>query len=316
MKDALRKLVAAAHSPGRAAARLLAALGVGRRDHRDAAEEAFRRYGRLARRQGFRRLYVLFSCDCDTPEDAAAAAHLDMWLRERAVPMSYAVPGAQLEADAEVYRRIAAAGAEFISHGARAHTERYAGGYRSTTFYDTLSLAEVVDDIERGHQICASVLGEAPSGFRTPHFGAVQQTERQALVYDTLRRLGCRYSSSALPQVGLRYGPLLCLNGLFEVPLSGSYLHPYTVLDSWNYVESPERLVLRSEYATLLMQTVDRLLALGVPGVLNYYVDPLHVYRSDAFYRAVQYVLERGVPMIRFRDLWEITAATTAGKDD
>ncbi len=47
-------------------------------------------YSDLARVQGFDRLYLLLSFDCDRHEDADVAEMVDGWLAERGIPRTYA----------------------------------------------------------------------------------------------------------------------------------------------------------------------------------------------------------------------------------
>ena len=177
------------------------------------------------------------------------------------------------------------------------------GRYWSTTFYAKMSPEEVVEDIKRGHDIFCQVFGKAPVGFRAPHLGTYQSEEQRALIYDTLKELGYRYSTSTIPKFGLDHGPVVDVGDLYEIPLSGSYAGPFTILDSWSNIQSPEKPVVKSEYASLFIQTVDRLLDLSIPGVLNYYVDPAHVVNSEAFYQAVEYLIKRDVQTIEFETL-------------
>jgi hypothetical protein len=267
--------------------------------------ELFLKYGSLARAQGLNQLYVLLSFDCDTSEDIAAAEYLDSWLRPRDIKATYAVPGAQLQEGADIFRKLAEMGSDFINHGARPHAEWRDGRYWSITFYHEMSPQEVVEDITNGHEIFCRILQRTPVGFRAPHFGLFQAPEQRELIYSTLRNLGYRYSTSTLPELGLNHGPMVDMGELWEIPLSGSYASPFEILDSWSYVESPYNPTVKPEYVSYFMQTVEQLLVLGVSGVLNYYVDPSHVYKAEAFYRAIEYLLEKKVQTIKFGWLLE-----------
>jgi peptidoglycan/xylan/chitin deacetylase (PgdA/CDA1 family) len=269
-------------------------------------EMIFREYGRLAQQQGLNRLYVVLSFDCDTPEDIPAAETLHAWLSQRGVKATYAVPGAQLLQGADTYRRLIEAGAEFINHGARPHAEWREGRYWSMTFYNEMTVEEVVEDIQKGHEICRRVLGYFPVGFRAPPFGYYQSPEQREVLYSALGELGYVYSTSTLPAYGLKYGPVVRENGIMEISLSGSYVEPFTILDSWNNIVSPHEPVVQTLYADLFIQTVDKFLELGAPGVLNYYVDPAHVCQGSVFHQAVEHLLDRGVETLYFGDLLRI----------
>ncbi len=266
----------------------------------------FLEYGRLARLRGFDRLYVALSFDCDTPEDIPAAERVHIWLNKQGLRATYAVPGAQLLEGAQTYRRILAMGADFINHGARPHAEWRDGRYWSITFYNELTTEEVIEDIKKGHEICQQVLGRSPVGFRAPHFGYFQSPEQREVMYSVLKDLGYQYSTSTLPEYGLHYGPVVQEKEIDEIPLSGSYLDPFTILDSWNYITSPYEPFLKDDYTNLFIQVIDKMRELGVTGVLNYYVDPAHVVRGKAFYRAMDYLIQNNIQSVHFSQLLEI----------
>jgi hypothetical protein len=267
------------------------------------------RYGRRARAAGFDRLYLVLSFDCDTPEDAEAAARVHAWLRARGIKATYAVPGAQLEQHAATYRRIADEGGRFINHGALPHAEWRGTRYWSVTFYHEMPDGEVVEDITRGHEIVTRTIGTAPSGFRAPHFGLYQKPRQLRVMHGALRALGYRYSTSTLPAFGIARGPVSRINGIVEVPVSGSWDSPLLVLDSWGRIMSPERPEIRDDYADAFIETVDRLTDAGVVGVLNYYVDPAHVHRREPFYRAIAHAIDRGLVAVDYDDLLDQVSA-------
>lgn len=267
------------------------------------ADRLFLNYSDLAQRQGFDRLNILLSFDCDTPDDIKAAEHVSGWLAQRNIQAAFAVPGVLLEQGVDVYRRIAGNGGDFINHGARPHTEWREGRYWSVNSYHTSTRQEIEDDIHAGHEIALRVLGRAPVGFRAPHFGNFQKPEQRVIIYETLRSLGYAYSSSTLPELGFQHGPALDAGGLWEFPLSGTIAAPYSAFDSWSYVVSPYQPVVREEYGDLFIRTLTRLLELEVCGVLNYYVDPAHVRQAGAFYRALEYAQEQEVTFLNFDDM-------------
>lgn len=298
----LRRLINACTSPLDTCRKL-----VGRVRKNSAAEPPhvglWRQYDQLARAQGLDRLYLLLSFDCDTPEDIAAAAELDHWLAGLGLRRTYAVPGEQLIQGAETYRRLAESGADFINHGQRPHTEFRDGCYRSVTFYNEMTPEEVAQDIRLGHQTCLEVLGRPPRGFRAPHFGYYQKPDQREVLYHELRNLGYEFSSSTVPQLAFQQGPLIDVGELFEIPLSGSIGAPYSLLDSWNHVVSPEHPTVTDQYGELFVQTVDGLLNMDVAGILNYYVDPAHVRGTATFDRVIRYAVERELSSLGFSEL-------------
>ena len=275
-------------------------------------DEIFIRYGEKARQQGFDRLYVLLSFDCDTPDDIPAARRVYDWMNARGLKATFAVPGALLKQGSEVYRSLYENGAEFINHGSAPHAEWRTGRYWPATFYDQFTPDQVVADIEAGDRIYREVLGGIPTGFRAPHFGSFQSPEQIGLMHATLKRLGYQYSSSSLPEIALNEGPVVDMGtGILELPCFGSYDLPTVILDSWNYIDSPYNPVVQPQYAELLIRTVDRLLALDIHGVLNYYIDPAHVDGVAVFYQSLNYLIEREIPSLHFSDTLTIYNGVT-----
>ena len=303
MKDKINNTLKAVRHPFRAVRRLMKKQPQAQPTSAPEQDALFIEYGRLARLQGFDRLCVDLSFDCDTPEDIPAAEQVHTWLTKRGLKATYAVPGAQLLEGAQTYQRLLDKGADFINHGARPHAEWRDGRYWSMTFYNEMTREEVIEDIKKGHKICQDILGRTPVGFRAPHFGYFQSEEQRSLIYKTLKSLGYQYDTATLPEYGLKNGPMIDVGGLYEFPLNGSYSNPYTILDSWNYVYSPYYPFVTDQFAVLFIETVDKFLELGITGVLNYYVDPAHVYRADAFYWAMAHLLERNIPSVQYTEL-------------
>jgi peptidoglycan/xylan/chitin deacetylase (PgdA/CDA1 family) len=266
-------------------------------------ESRLRDYAAKARAQGFERLLLYFTFDCDTDEDAAGALELDPWLRGLGICAAYAVPGIQLTRAASAYRQLAASGAEFLNHGHLPHAEWREDRYVPITFYDQLSTAEVVEDIRRGHETVTDVIGRPPHGFRAPHFGSFQATHQLEVIYRTARELGYSYCSTTVPQTALDHGPVIDRGGLYEIPLFGSYYAPTAILDSWTYLEDRKTFRLGQEYFDLFRDTVDFILANGLPGVLAYYADPAHVVRQKPFLDAIEMITAHRVPSVTADEL-------------
>lgn len=275
-----------------------------------AESDPLRRYGALCRAAGFDRLSFALSFDCDTPEDAAAAAEIEPWLRELGIKTTYAVPGAQLERGAATYRLLAEGGTEFMNHGGRAHADRGPDGlYFSITFYDRLSSEEVVADMLAGHHIVERVIGVAPKGFRAPHFGSFQAPLQRELLYGTARRLGYHYCSGTLPEFGVENGPVVPVGGLMELPLTGSRRNPGVILDSWNYFYTRRRL--EDEFAECMIETVDWYESEDLPALINVYVDPAHVAGATPFRRAITHLVRRGARSLALSELARMRPASS-----
>ena len=252
-------------------------------------EIVLRRYSELARAQGFTRVHFILSFDCDTEKDIEVIPELHARLAKVGVTPVYAVPGELLKKGAAVYRQIAESGAEFINHGYAIHTVLENGQYRSTIFYDQLTAEEVCDDIRRGHQTILDVLGRRSTGFRVPHFGTFQRPEQRALVYHALAQLGYRFSTSTVPLAGLRHGPVWQVQpALCEIPVSGCFDNPSSILDSWGFRFAPDRKRAQEEYLQQVRKIVRFFSQPDRFGLLNYYVDPSQVYDWQDFFESVE----------------------------
>ena len=250
-------------------------------------DSLFARYETRARAAGIDRLFLVVSFDCDTAEDIAAAASVHRRMRAMGIMPAYAVPGELLAEGAEVYCAIAASGAEFLNHGNRRHTyfDASAGRYRSCFFYDEQPLAAVEDDVTAGDRAVRAIIGVAPQGFRTPHFGSFQQPRHLRFLYQTLQRLGYRYSSSTSPVFALRYGPLFVRDGIAEIPVSGGANRTLTIIDTWTCFEDPGQRLGAEDYRTEIVGLARRLE--GGCGILNYYADPSHIADEPVFFETM-----------------------------
>jgi hypothetical protein len=271
-------------------------------------DAVFTEYCNSCRRQGIDGLYFVLSFDCDTLADAPAAQRLEQKLRVLGIKTTYAVPGEELLRGKDHYQKVAELGAHFINHGARPHAEWRDGRYYSVTFYNEMTSAEVVRDIEEGHHIIERTLGFAPQGFRAPHFGYFQHPDQLAVIHETALKLGYTFCSTTIPDLGLAKGPVIKMNGLYEFPSSGSVRTPSAILDSWSYLSDYYNPMLREEYFELVRETVDYFHSKQLPAVLNLYVDPSHVVDAEPFYKALNYLVLKGVKSVSFSELIDLVS--------
>lgn len=275
-----------------------------------ALPQGLARYDSLARQAGLDRLYLLLSFDCDTDLDPAAALDLEPLLKEYGIQATFAVPGAQLLKAAPTYRGLAERGAHFLNHGGLPHAEFRDGRWWGCTFYARMPEEEVVADIRDGHRIVQEVTGQTPRGYRTAHFGGFQAPEQLALVHRTLAQLGYAFSSSTVPAQALSRGPWYDAAGILEIPTFGTWAAPDTLLDSWSHLTDRHNYALGDSFYDLFAETVDRLLAAGAHGILNYYVDPAHVAGQASFQRALEHATRRGLASIGFNDVLRFAGRT------
>lgn len=192
------------------------------------------RYLSLCEQSGLKRPAFLLSFDCDTKKDIRVVRDVHNRLADIGVTPVYAVPGQLLEAGAEVYRDIADQGAEFINHGYFEHSHLSADEmiYESSYFYDELTPEKIREDILLGDKAVKDIIGTAPKGFRTPHFGTFQSKTDLAFLHDVLTELGYNFSTSTAPSAGIKWGPASKRFGLTEFPVTGCPSAPFRILDS------------------------------------------------------------------------------------
>ena len=248
-------------------------------------DQVFQRYAALCRASGVDRLYLVVSFDCDTPEDLQVVEAVCGRLADLQIPPVLAIPGELMRQGAEVCRRLASAGAEFLNHGNVQHTrfDQALGTYRSCFFYDQLPADVVRRDIVGGDAAVRDVVGRPAAGFRAPHFGTCQSPHQLRFLHGVLRELGCRLSSSTTPLYGWRYGPVFNRFGVWEVPVAGMGTRPTSVLDTWSCFAAPERRLTPDDYVREAEALLAQLVRAGC-GVLNCYADPIHIHREERFF--------------------------------
>jgi hypothetical protein len=261
------------------------------------------RYGRLARAAGLDRLYFVLSFDCDTMEDIEVAWSVHERVTQLGAKAVYAVPGELLVKGAATYRRILEAGGEFINHGYVEHTyfDAARGDYASCFFYDQQTREAVRADIIGGDRCLRQTLGVAARGFRTPHFGTFQDAGQLDFLYRQLAALGYAFSTSTVPLLAFRHGPIFSRSGIKELPVSGMDSDPYTILDTWGCFRAPDRIRTPEDYLTEGRAAADSARAAGA-GLLNFYADPSHIHDQEDFFDAVEYWCSVATP-VTYRDL-------------
>ncbi len=266
------------------------------------------RYSNLARTQGFNKLYLLLSFDCDTPADADASARIDDWLVNNGIQRSYAVPGTMLETNPDIYKKIQDAGAEFLNHGYLPHTQLMDGVYRSTTFYEQMASVDVVSDVRKGHETVVRVLGKPPVGFRAPHFGMVSQKTKTDVIQPVLRELGEVYSSQSTPYDAIKHGPVWRVNGWPEFSVIGSANAPFSVLDSFTYLENLAVRKVSPRFSQAFRETAESLVNWKINGLINFYVDPSHVVDDPGFLDTLGFLREQGIQSLTYTQAMELTS--------
>jgi peptidoglycan/xylan/chitin deacetylase (PgdA/CDA1 family) len=267
--------------------------------------QPFETYLKITQQLGIKNPHLFLSFDCDTDLDAVAAEEVHIFLESLGIKATYAVPGAQLLKSPKPYQRLARRGAEFMNHGGSPHAEWSVDQWVGTTFYDAMSPEEVEADIRRGHQIVVDVIGQAPKGFRAPHFGCYQKPDQVDLMHRVASNLGYEYCSTTIPAFGLKYGPIYETQGLIEAPCFGSFRNPESILDSWTYLTDKKNYALGDHYQELMIETMDAFI--DRPVLFTWYADPCHVLNQAPFMLAMEHLAKSGVVSISGVELASIT---------
>ncbi|WP_417810379.1 polysaccharide deacetylase family protein [Thalassospira alkalitolerans] len=254
-----------------------------------APETVTQRFLSLCTQSGLKQPAFLLSFDCDTKKDIRVVRSVHQRLTDMGITPVYAVPGQLLEAGAEVYRGLADQGAEFINHGYFEHSHLSADEtvYESSYFYDQLPLEKVREDILLGDKAVRDIIGKAPQGFRTPHFGTFQSKSDLIFLHRVLADLGYRFSTSTAPSAGIKWGPASRRFGLFEFPVTGCPDAPFRILDSWSFRFAPNRKLGEADYVSQA-NAMRTLLASGKPYLVNIYADPSQIHDWDDFFVAME----------------------------
>lgn len=245
------------------------------------------RYGKI------KKLYCVLSFDCDTDDDALAAASIFHRFENYGLSSVWAVPGELIERNYSVYSALSVSPyVEFINHGGLCHTKKVGDNFLPCRFYHELTRAEIEKDVLYGHEAVSRLPGQKVQGLRIPHFGTFQRRQDLQFVYDVLIKLGYRYSTSTLPVSAYQYGPLIRRGNLYEIPLSGCYDYPLQILDSWDFFKAPQRVFQSNDYFTQFEKLISFFMKDKRCGILNFYVDPSHVSASSDWWKCVDLIRE------------------------
>ena len=249
------------------------------------------KYIMKSKKFGLKKKYFILSFDCDTKKDIEVVEEVNNRLINLNISASYAVPGELLRLGSDVYSNIKKRGSEFLNHGFLSHTTfiQETHSYISNLFYDKLNDNEVREDIIKGHNNIIDILGEAPIGFRTPHFGTYQKSNQLRFLYSILSDLKYSFSSSTTPVTAMWNGPIVKTgSGIIEFPVSGCYDYPARILDSWSFRFSPTRKLNEDDYVKQFSKMIDFFDLPNTSGIFNIYADPSQVYDWEMFFECMK----------------------------
>jgi len=247
----------------------------------------YKKYTESAKNCGLNEIYLILSFDCDTQEDINVLKDLNNKLIKMDIKPIYAIPGELLLSNRSIVKSVRDAGAEFINHGYKIHTQfdKKNSFYIPNFFYDKLDKKVIENDIKEGDKAIRKVLKLQPIGFRTPHFGTFQSKSHLSYLYKLLKQLDYKFSSSTSPDKSFFKGPIFKSSGIFEIPVSGCGSKPFDILDSWSFT-CPYPKKTSEDYLNEALKVKNLITKRGV-GILNFYSDPSHVINDLNFWKAV-----------------------------
>jgi peptidoglycan/xylan/chitin deacetylase (PgdA/CDA1 family) len=256
--------------------------------------------------QGFGPFCTL-SFDCDFPRDVEALPQVVELLQHYGCPASFACIGQWVRSFPREHRGLVEAGCELLNH-TQTHPNLYHPDYAyargpelSRKRFDLLVPRERRQEIEAGHASFVEVLGYAPAGFRTPHFGSLHTPD----VYAILQSLHYRFSSSAIAGASPRSGvPFQTPSGVWEFPLSPCPAHPFGVFDSWHSLGKRNGAHARpGELTALFVRLCEQVQGRG--GYVNVYLDPRDALDSGELRRMLDYLRGSGLVVLSYGALLE-----------
>ncbi len=251
--------------------------------------------------------YCTLSFDCDFPRDVEALPQVAELLDHYACPASFACIGQWVKRFPDEHRCLVEGGFELLNH-TQTHPNLYhpdyayaRGGELSRKRFDLLVPREKGQEIEQAHATFVEVLGYAPVGFRTPHFGTLHTAE----VYPILRDLNYRFSTSAMAGSSPHGGtPYQTDAGIWEFPLSPCPAHPFGVFDSWHSLGKRDGAHARpGEMTALFVRLCEQVQGRG--GYVNIYLDPRDALDSGELRRILDYLRGSSLVVLNYGPLLE-----------
>ena len=243
-------------------------------------------YNSVVKSDYLKQTMFVLSFDCDIAEDLLDIEEIVNRLSAINISPVLAIPTEILDSFKNTALELSNKGIEFLNHGHKIHTARNGHHYYSIFDYEKLSKLDVQKDIFSAHEWFQTNMPNKVRGFRTPHFGNVQDRIKIKFIYDYISKLGYKYSSSRLPYFLYRDG-IKNIKGIIEFPLSGAYNNPLKILDSFNYFNQSTGIFDGENYLSELI-SLTMIYKSNAKGLINLYVDPSHIKKSEEFWIAMK----------------------------
>lgn len=247
-------------------------------------------YTKIVEKTNLSQVIVLLSFDCDIDEDIDLLPSLLEKLSDLDIMPSLMIPTEILVQRKSQTTNLMNMSYEFVNHGHKVHTVRDGFNYYSSYDYEKLSFQQMKEDIVTADTLFKREFNYYPKGFRTPHFGNVQDKKRLSFIYKVIKDLNYEFSSSTIPYFMYKLGPYR-FNDLLEIPLSGTYTVPLRILDSFNYFDQRNGSFNGSSYFKEVSKLVE-VYKVRKQGIINLYVDPSHVFSDKYFLESMKFLSE------------------------
>ena len=240
---------------------------------------------------GERKACLTISFDCDYPEDVIALPKIAEMMKPYPFKASFAAVGHWIEDYPREHEAVLRAGHEILNHTYSHPDNELLNPGRK---FVSISREEKLEEVVRCHEICESVLGYSPIGFRIPHFKNLFTPD----IYQILKDIGYKYSSSTWLTNTCSHGlPFKGDCGIIEFPLSTCPSHPFTVFDTWHSLNAKRwshRIKHRGAKQYLDLFKLLIRYAKETESYINIYLDPLDMEKIPKFYEILDLISNDG----------------------
>ncbi len=179
------------------------------------------------------------SFDFETQRDINHIELLTTKLLKSNIKPYYAIPGELIKNNHKIFRKVCNK-VTFINHGYKVHTKYCDIKKRNYSLfsYSKLNKQEIQIDIRKGHEMINNFCNQTSTIFRTPHFGEYAETGNMKYIYEIIKELGYKFSSSTPPIYSMIEAPIFSKNNIYELTSSSYVENPLQIIDSWSIFDS------------------------------------------------------------------------------
>jgi len=242
--------------------------------------------------EGHKKIPFYISFDLDYSRDIKSLPLLLDKLSRYNVKASFACIGKFIEMYPDEHRALLTQGHEIVNH-TYSHPDN--DEINPHSFFTRMSQNEQEEEIRKMQEVCQTLLGYTPIGFRLPHFGTVILVDMPNL-YRQLKRLGMVYDTSLLKFNIPRGFPDIYeteVPGITEFSVSTCPYHPFAACDSWHIFRA-DRAVYRVIHRWKTFEATFRRIVEDCfhrQEMINVYLDPMDLVTNDALDKLLEHAL-------------------------